>query len=110
MATDFLQVRVDEKLHAQAASIFEDLGMDIQTAVRIFLKKTVRENGLPFDLTLNDRRSSVIENGIRAITHMQESAEKAGLSDMSLDEINAEIAAARAERHAKGVEGAASGL
>ena len=110
MATDILQVRVDERLHAQAASIYEDLGMDIQTAVRIFLKKTVRENGIPFELTLNDRRDSKIESGIRAIAHMQDAAEKAGLSGMSLDEINAEIAAVRAERHAKGAERAATGL
>ena len=42
MASSVLQVRVDESLRAQAAAIYEDLGIDLQTAVRIFLKRSVR--------------------------------------------------------------------
>lgn len=109
MASSVLQVRVDETLRAQAATIYEDLGIDLQTAVRIFLKKSVAENGLPFGMTLPKKRESVEEAGIRAIQSMRRSAEKAGLSDMTLDEINAEIAAARAERRARNAEKAAAG-
>ena len=98
MATSVLQVRVEEGLRSQAASIYEELGIDLQTAVRIFLKRSVMERGLPFGMTLQDNRSAATEVGIQAIRNMRESAEKAGLSEMSLEEINAEIAAARAER------------
>ena len=109
MASSVLQVRVEEGLRSEAAAIYEDLGIDLQTAVRIFLKRSVRERGLPFGMTLSEQKDTTVEEGIRAIQTMREAAEKAGLSDMSLDEINAEIAAARAERHAKGAERAASG-
>ena len=102
MASSVLQVRVDEGLRAQAAAIYEDLGIDLQTAVRIFLKRSVKEKGLPFGMTLNEKKDTAIEAGIKAIEDMREAAEKAGLSDMSLEEINAEIAAARSERRAKG--------
>lgn len=98
MASSVLQVRVDENLRAQAAAIYEDLGIDLQTAVRIFLKRSVRERGLPFGMTLNEEKDSAAETGIQAIQGMRKAAEEAGLSDMSLDEINAEIAAARSER------------
>ena len=102
MASSVLQVRVDESLRAQAAAIYEDLGIDLQTAVRIFLKRSVREKGLPFGMTLGEEKDSTVEAGIRAIRDMREAAEKAGLSNMSLDEINAEIMASRSRRHAGG--------
>ena len=110
MATSVLQVRVEEGLRSQAASIYEALGIDLQTAVRIFLKRSVRENGLPFGMTLNEKLDPIEVAGLQAIRSMQESAEKAGLSNMTLDEINAEISAARAERHAREAERSASGL
>lgn len=103
MASSVLQVRVEESLRSQAAAIYEDLGIDLQTAVRIFLKRSVMENGLPFGMTLDKKRNGTVEAGMKAIRNMRESAERSGLSEMTLDEINAEIAAARAgRRSAKG--------
>ena len=101
MATSVLQVRVEESLRAQAAAIYEELGIDLQTAVRIFLKRSVNERGLPFDMTLKNYKDAVVNEGIQAVRSMREASEKEGLSDMSLDEINAEIAAARAERRGR---------
>lgn len=101
MASSVLQVRVEEELRSQAAAIYEDLGIDIQTAVRIFLKKTVREKGLPFNMTLAERKQTKADAAREAMRVMSEAAKKAGLSNMSLDEINAEIEAVRAERRAR---------
>ncbi len=100
MASSVLQVRVDPKLRDQAAAVYEDLGIDLQTAVRIFLKRSVMENGLPFTMTLKDRTATTLA-ALQAVKNMQDTAQKAGLSAMSLDEINAEIAAARKERRAR---------
>lgn len=58
MASSVLQVRVEESLRAQAAAIYEELGIDLQTAVRIFLKRSVKENGLPFRMTLGERKEA----------------------------------------------------
>ena len=43
-----LQVKIDDKLNADAKAVAASIGMDVNTAVRIFLKQFVRENGLPF--------------------------------------------------------------
>ncbi len=43
-----LQVRVDDKLKAQAESLFSSLGLDTSTAIRIFLRAAVEYNGIPF--------------------------------------------------------------
>jgi len=43
-----LQIRVDDALKHQAQQVANNLGMDLTTAVRVFLKQMVNSNGLPF--------------------------------------------------------------
>ena len=50
MATTVLQVRMDEDLKNEASELFEKLGLDIPTAIRIFFKRAVIEKGIPFEL------------------------------------------------------------
>ena len=99
MATSLLQVRVEDSLKDEAARVFENLGIDTSTAVRMFLKRSVMENGIPFRMTL-PKEPYEADRGFRAMQEISETAEKTGVSEMSLDEINAEIEASRAERHA----------
>lgn len=56
--TQAIQVRVDKKLKKAADLIFEDLGIDTPTAIRLFLKKVVTSRSIPFAL-----KSSRTENG-----------------------------------------------
>lgn len=48
--TKAIQIRVEEKLKHDADLIFEDLGLDTPTAIRLFLKKVVVSKSIPFDL------------------------------------------------------------
>jgi len=43
-----LQIRIDDTLRNQAQQVAYNLGMDLTTAVRVFLKQMVNSNGLPF--------------------------------------------------------------
>jgi len=43
-----LQIRIDDTLRNQAQQVAHNLGMDLTTAVRVFLKQMVHSNGLPF--------------------------------------------------------------
>ena len=52
MATTVMQVRVDEELKEKAATICDGLGIDLPTAIRMFMKRTVLQNGIPFSMTL----------------------------------------------------------
>lgn len=101
MATALLQVRVENSLKDEAARVFEGLGIDTSTAVRMFLKRVVMENGIPFRMTL-PQASYNAGRGYRAMLEIGEKSEKDGLSDMTLDEINAEIEASRTERRVSG--------
>jgi len=45
-----VNIRMDEKVKSQAELIFDDLGLNMTTAINMFIKKVIRENGIPFDL------------------------------------------------------------
>lgn len=53
MATTNLNIRIDEDLKKQAEEIFNELGLNMSTALTVFLRQTVRSNGIPFELRLD---------------------------------------------------------
>lgn len=54
MATSIVQFRIEDDLKAQATEIYEKLGLDLSTALRIFLKRSVAVKGIPFSMTLDN--------------------------------------------------------
>lgn len=95
MSTSTLQIRIDDNLKEQATALFDRLGLDLPTAVRIFLKKAVSENGVPFELKDTARIST---KGYESMLALNEEAVRNGIAGMSEEEIEQEIAAAHAER------------
>lgn len=66
MATTNLNIRTDKIVKDQAEEIFNELGLNMTTAVNIFLRTAIREHGIPFDLKLdvpNDTTAAAIEEG-----------------------------------------------
>ena len=41
-------INIDEETKKEAQELFNDLGMNLTTAINIFLKQAIRERGLPF--------------------------------------------------------------
>ncbi len=92
MANTLVQFRTEETSRIKAVSICEKLGIDLQTYLRMCISRLIQENGVPFSMKLDD----VSENrGIEAMKAASRIAEENGIADMTLDEINAEISAAR---------------
>lgn len=48
MTSATIQLRVDQTLRDNAQLVCNRLGMDLTTAIRVFLNQLVAENGLPF--------------------------------------------------------------
>ena len=46
-------LRVDEDLKRQADTLFSELGLNLTTAFNIFLRQSVREQRIPFQITKN---------------------------------------------------------
>ena len=89
------QFRSYRELGEECVAIYEALGMDLNTAFRMFMERTRMVRGLPFPAVLPEGRMTRTE-AQKAIDDLRAEAED--LPEMTLDEINAEIAAARAER------------
>ena len=45
-----LNIPIDEKVEKEAEELFSDFGLDIPTAVNIFLRQSIRENCIPFNI------------------------------------------------------------
>ncbi|MFI3175277.1 MAG: type II toxin-antitoxin system RelB/DinJ family antitoxin [Bacillota bacterium] len=45
-----MNIRMDETVKKQAEELFSDLGMNMTTAINIFLKQAIRENKIPFEI------------------------------------------------------------
>jgi len=48
--TTNLNIRIDEELKRQADAIFSELGLNMSTAINMFLRYAVRYGGIPFEL------------------------------------------------------------
>ena len=96
MANSLVQIRVDEQLKEDVTNIYEELGMDLPTAIRIFLKRSVQEKGIPFSMKLSDIQRD--NKAVSAMQRMSQAAEENGTADMTLEEINKEIQAVRQGR------------
>lgn len=61
MATVPTQIRIDETVKAQATSLFNDLGMDMSSAVNIFLRQCLLRGGLPFTVEVPNYSQKTLE-------------------------------------------------
>ena len=90
-----VKFEIDKKLQEEVAEIYEKLGMDLTTALRMFVVRSKIDRGLPFSARLPEESISRAE-AWDAFQELRRQA--ADLPEMSLEEINAEIAAVRLER------------
>ena len=92
MASVLVQFRTDDTAKAMASDICDRLGLGLQSYLRMCIARLNQENGIPFSMNVND---IPLNKGIEAMKKASAIAEDNGISDMTLDEINAEINAVR---------------
>lgn len=98
MAQATFSVRMEENLKKQFDSLCNDFGMTASTAFNVFAKAVVRERKIPFEIIAPKLESPTRERGYNAFLSLRKSAKDNGVQDWTLDEINAEINAARSEK------------
>jgi DNA-damage-inducible protein J len=47
-----MTIRTDKEIKQQAQQIFSELGVDMSTAINVFLRQVIKYQGFPFDVTL----------------------------------------------------------
>ena len=83
-ATTNISIRMDANLKAQADALFAELGMNLSTAFNIFVRQSLREGRIPFDISLNQPNSETVVAMLEAERIAKDSSVK-GYTD--LDEL-----------------------
>ena len=80
MKTVNVTLRIDKDLKEEADELFEDIGLSLNAACRMFLKKAVQEQRIPFEVTRPDRKTR------RALADAEQDRNVSGSFD-SVDEL-----------------------
>ena len=59
MSKTSMSIRLDSEVKEQAQQVFNHLGMDMTTAITIFLRQVLQYQGLPFDVRLDENRKLI---------------------------------------------------
>lgn len=60
MSTTNINVRIDENLKKDADQLFSDLGLTMSTAITMFLKSAISNNGIPFEIKRKEPNAETI--------------------------------------------------
>lgn len=97
MSQATISIRVDQKLKKNFDTLCEAFGLSATAAFNIFMKAVVRERRIPFEIKAPNIEPAR-QNALDAFQAMQQTIADSGIPEMTLEEINAEIKAARDER------------
>ena len=89
------QFRSDTTLRDDCVAIYEALGMDLNTALRMFMERTRMVRGLPFPAVLPEEKITKAEAKAAFAAMRREAADS---EEITLDEINEEIRTVRQRR------------
>lgn len=67
-----VNIRMDEELKKQAEQLFSDLGLNMTTAVNVFIRQAVNYGGIPFEIIrkdefYNDYNQKILKKSIRQL-------------------------------------------
>lgn len=100
-------MRIDDELKRESEIVLQDIGLNMTSAVALFLRQVVKQRGIPFPLMCNptplqnnyieSSRQDLLERGKRAEKFFRTARENCD-HEWSMDEINDLIHEVREER------------
>lgn len=73
--TSAINVQVDKKIKDEATTILKDLGLNMSTAINMFLAQIVKKDGIPFEIT-NTKPSKELLEALAEVDEMINNPEK----------------------------------
>ena len=86
--TTNISIRMDSDLKSQADALFSEIGMNLTTAFNIFVRQSIREGGIPFEISINQPNKETIAAMLEAERIAKDPSVK-GYND--LDELFADL-------------------
>lgn len=89
MANVNVTIRMDSDLKNQADSLFNELGMSMTTAFTLFAKQAVREQKIPFSISLSVPNKETLDalNEFKAMTNDKDNYKRYDSFDELLKEV-----------------------
>lgn len=81
-----IAVRVDDDLKKEATVLFNELGLDMSTAVKLFLKQSVLTRSIPFKLALDEYSKEEVEQAKKDIQKLAKEKSEVVTLDFSKKE------------------------
>lgn len=72
--TSAINVNVPSDVKEEATNLFNSLGLNMSTAINIFLKRAIYEKGLPFDVKL--KPSEEFKEALKELDYMEKHPEE----------------------------------
>lgn len=91
-----ISIRVDKTVKERFCNLCEALGLTATAALTLFMKSVIREKKIPFEIAF-DETQEWKEKAVENFETMRQTVAKAGMQDLSLDEINEIIKEVRNE-------------
>ena len=97
-----LNIKIDRELKAKADKLFNDMGMNLTTAINVFVRQAVLERAIPFRVCRdveNVRTTVSIEQRRAAMQEIRDLLTGVDGNNIDLEEMRAERRAAKYERN-----------
>lgn len=82
-------ISIDSDVKAQAQTLFANFGLDLSTAINIFLRQSIRENAIPFVIQMEEPNSdtiAAIKERDMMLSHPEQYKRYASFSDFMKEE------------------------
>ena len=90
-ATTNISIRMDSDLKARADAFFGELGMNLSTAFNVFVRQSLREGRIPFDISLREEPNEETIAAMLEAERIEKDPNVKGYDD--LDELFADLKA-----------------
>ena len=84
-----ITIRVNSTTKQQAQALFNDLGLDLSTAVNIFLRKAVSEERIPFEISKVHRPNQKTRRAINSVKKGKRLSKKFNSVEEAMDYLDA---------------------
>ena len=81
-----INIRIDDNLKEKAEKLFDELGLNMSTAFNIFIRQSIRQGGIPFEIT-TQVDSFYSESNMRTLIESIKEADEGKFISKSLDEL-----------------------
>ena len=100
--TTNLNIKIDRDLKLRADRLFDEMGMNLTTAVNVFIRQAVLERAIPFQIRRGVERTGAtasIEQRRAAMQEIRDLLSNVDGSSIDLDKMRAERRAAKFEHN-----------